>query len=101
MRPSKKMSANGNGHACHLAGVRRDEVLAWQSLRERLGWAERARAEAARRGLRFAVVAGRKYTTGAWVFDYIEAQAAAQEQAAAGGAESGNGNGQGGQGGEP
>jgi hypothetical protein len=42
----------------------------------RLGWGKRAMIDIQRAGLRSVLIAKRKYTTGDWVREFIEAQAA-------------------------
>jgi hypothetical protein len=64
-------------------GVNVNDVLPWQSLGPRLGWGKRQRADAAKAGLRFAVVGRMKVTTGEWLWEFIEKLA--EQQLAGGG----------------
>ncbi len=61
------------------------EVLPVQEAARRMGWGKRFTIDAQRMGWKTVLIAKRKYTTGDWVREFIEAQV----QAAAGDGEGG------------
>lgn len=54
------------------------EVLPMAEAARRLGWQKRMTIDAQKAGLRSVLIGRRKYVTGDWLLEFIEAQAAKQ-----------------------
>ena len=66
-------------------GISVDDVLPWQALGPRLGLGKRARADAAKAGLKSVTIGRCKYTTGKWLAEFIERLAEKQAEEEGGG----------------
>jgi hypothetical protein len=63
-------------------GVNVGDVVLWQALGSRLGWSKRQRADAAKLGLKSAIIGRMKVTTGKWITECVERLAEQQAKEA-------------------